>query len=96
MASLPFIQGWYARLFSNTYGENVISIWHSRSLPSVISTSLQHKCQDDGIQLLALLLPFCFGVHYHLPPQFIVLTPEVTTWHAWYQVPWLRPVIHLH
>ena len=44
MASLTFIQGWYARLFSNTYGENVISIWRGWSLPSVISTSLQqHK-----------------------------------------------------
>lgn len=75
MASLPFIQGWYARLFSNTYGENVISIWRDRSLPSVISTSLQHKCQDDGIQLLALLLPFCFGVHYHLPPNSLCSHP---------------------
>ena len=50
---------------------------------------LPPTAQDDSIQLLALLLPFCFGVHYYLPPLIIVLTPDITTWHAWYQVPWL-------
>ena len=67
---------------------------YHRSFPPPSNTSAK---QDDARHPIAgVITTFLLWCTLPPAPQFVVLTPDVTTWHAWYQVPWLRPVIHPH